>query len=276
MKKRILILKKVKNDGRISRKELLEDPERHFSITLSVLDFMNKEITKIVTGQIPSIREKKLKDVTKQMTKKDRQEYSRWIKWTKTPPEKQRRFTTTKLVSIIFQANMDLFLHQNRFEIFLREMSLVYLITEFEEFLKDIVTAAIIIEPKILKKSGKSIDFHEILSTKDRDTLIDVMREKEVKSLINGDIDEIAAYLKKQFKIDLSSHKDWNQFKERFYRRHILIHNSLKPDKKYRAKSGYKGKEHQLSITNFYLKRSITLYKKFAKHITNEMIKKFS
>ena len=54
---------------------------------------------------------------------------------------------------------------------------------------------------------------------------------------------------------------NWNEFKERFYRRNIIIHNSGKPNKLYRTKTGYDGEDERLTVSKVYLKDSIRLFK---------------
>ncbi len=102
------------------------------------------------------------------------------------------------------------------------------------------------------------------------------MIEKEVKGLLGKDIDSINDYLRTHFKLELSKQKEWKQFKERFYRRHILIHNNLYPDNQYRDKTGYKGKNTRLQIKTAYLNRSISIYTKFGKEIHNFLVSKYS
>jgi len=277
MTKRYLLMKKMGGTKKITKKEALEDPKRFFINTLAILSFMNKEISKIVNEEVPTRARKRQKEIVEKFSKEDKKEMARYIKWLKTPFEKQRQFTTTSnLVKEFTSESVTRFGHQNRFQLFMKEMSIVYLITEFEGFLKRILLNVFYIKPQILHASDKSVSFSEVFATKDRDSLIRVMIEKEINNLIKDDIDEISKYLKKQFKIDLSKNKDWNQFKERFYRRHIIIHNNLYPDEKYRKKSGYKGRKTRLVIQDPYLNRSFSLYRKYAILITSNMIKKFA
>ena len=277
MVKRHLIVKKITLKTRQTKKEYLTEPYQFFITSLDILTYINKEIAEIVKDQIPSKNEDKLNEIHSQMTKTDKKEYSRYIQWRLSPIAKQQRFTTTsKLLAKLLDNQLDLDIKHNRFHMFIKEMSVVYLIVEFEGFLENIMKIVFSINPQILKASDETIRFSEILAVKDYGSLVNIMISKKIKNLINSDIEDIFRYLNKQFKIDLTKEKDYVQFKERFYRRHIIIHNNLYPDEQYRSKSGYTGKDTRLQINDYYLKRSISLYKRYAKIITDQLIIKFA
>ena len=47
---------------------------------------------------------------------------------------------------------------------------------------------------------------------------------------------------------------------ERFYRRNIIIHNNGIVNEKYREKTGYKGKDEILDVSEEYLNKSLKLF----------------
>lgn len=272
-KKFILIKKGLK---KISKKEILSSSFHNFDFDLRIIKELNKILPKSLNKFFTLEREKSLKKIGK-FNKKDVREYQRFQKWTEKSLDKQKQFSTTstKVAKFVGGKTYE-FVHSHRYNLFIREMSLIYLITSFEEFLEHIISNVYSIKPVALKQSGKQLSFNEIISTKDRDELFEKMIFSEVKTLLKNDIYEINEYLVNRFKLDLSKKNNWKQFKERFYRRHILIHNNLRPDEQYRMKTGYRGTDTRLDVSQQYLNRSLSLYKNYAKYINDFFISKYS
>ncbi len=275
MTKRYLVAK-ISSTTKQSKKEQLTYPRDHFIITLDVLTYINKEVAHIVKEQVTPKNTAAHKNIFGQMTTSDKKEYTRYKRWNSLPPEKRQKFTTdSQLLVKLVSTDLELDLLHYRFHRFCREMSVVYLIAAFEEFLDDLLNVVFTIKPQILKSHDMKVTFSDILAAENMNSLIDDMRSKAVKNIIKYDIDGIFKYLEKRFKINLTEDKNYRKFKERFYRRHILIHNNLYPDKHYKSKTGYVGKDTRLKITDSYLKQSISLYKKYATVITDQLIAKF-
>lgn len=275
MTKRYLVAE-IGSTTKQSKKEQLTYPRNHFINTLDVLTYINKEVAHIVKEQVTPKNTATLKNIFGQMTTSDKKEYTRFKRWISLPPEKRQKFTTdSQLLAKLVFTNLELDISHHRFHRFCREMSVVYLIVEFEEFLDNLLNVVFAIKPQILKSHDMKVTFSDILAAENMNSLIDDMRSKAVKKIIKWDIDDIFKYLEKQFKINLTEDKNYRKFKERFYRRHILIHNNLYPDEHYKSKTGYVGKYTRLQITDFYLKQSISLYKKYATVITDQLIAKF-
>ncbi len=158
---------------------------------------------------------------------------------------------------------------------FIKEMSLVYLIASFEGFLAHILEDIFSWEPRCLRRKQKTIDYETILSYKKFEDLKDYIIQDEIKSILRGSIDQINHSLKDYFKLDLSSNDNWKVFKECFYRRNLVVHNNLYPDEDYKTKTGYKGKRKRLSITRRYLTNSLKAFEIYAKIIFEYIVKKF-
>ena len=132
-------------------------------------------------------------------------------------------------------------------------------------------------KPEIMKSFKRQISYEEIFKSKKLEEVKKRIIEKEVKTIISQDIEEINKYLKINLKlVDLSKQENWKQFKECFYRRHIIIHNNCYPDEKYKEKTSYKGKKKRLVITKSYISSSIKLFKNYNKLIKDLFTKKFT
>ena len=121
----------------------------------------------------------------------------------------------------------------------------------------------------------KSITFEEIFGVEDIKDVKQQIIEKEIFSMINQDIVDIAKHFERDFKANLDQFVGWKKFKERFYRRNIIVHNSGYPNKLYRLKTGFKGKDKRMTVSQNYLNDSIKLFDKTALEITNHFFNKF-
>jgi len=144
---------------------------------------------------------------------------------------------------------------------FLREMSLVYLITFFESFLEDILRTTFERRPECLS-SSKTITAGEIVEkTILKESVLDILVKKEIDDVMRSDIEQINQYFLKKFKIDLSKLSfNWNESKERFYRRNIILHNLGIINNEYRQKTGFKGEEKRLDVSEDYLEESLKIF----------------
>jgi hypothetical protein len=87
--------------------------------------------------------------------------------------------------------------------------------------------------------------------------------EKETSYILSLDIEEMGKYIEQKFSIEIFHFNEWTKFKERFYRRNILIHNSGMINHYYRLKAGYRGKCRQMIVSKQYLDESIGILKKW-------------
>ncbi len=153
-------------------------------------------------------------------------------------------------------------------------MSLVYLVAEFESFLKKILTISFEKRPETLMTCQKSITYEDLIRLGTPDAIRERIIEKET-SIVNDDIEEINKYFKQRFNVDLSNIVNWRKFRERFYRRNVIVHNSGMPNQLYRLKTGYKGKQKPLAVSENYLDKSLKLFDKMAYKIALSFHNKF-
>lgn len=273
-RKRHLLIKA--NRRKRTKKETISSALHHFQVDVYILKELNKTIPKALK-EIEESERSKVNKMKQTLSGNDKKEFSRFMKWNENPITKRRQFatTSTKLRDII-QKITETFINGSRYESFIKEMSLVYLITSFEEFLDNLLNSIYSIKPVSLKGGSEQMSYDEIIDAKNHEELIDKMIRKKIKGLMEQGFDDINKDLKRYFHLDLSKNYDYDKFKERFYRRNILIHNNLYPDEQYRDLTGYKGKFVRLGITDIYLQRSYSLFSRYATQITDHMLLKFS
>jgi len=168
---------------------------------------------------------------------------------------KEYKFVTSMLMSSLFVK-------------VIREMSLVYLVAEFESFLGNILKLTFDTRPEILSSSQKTMTFEELVKINNISEVRLRLIEKEVHNVLCLDIDEIGVYFKQKFNVDLSRFVDWKKLTEMFYRRHVIVHNSGIASKTYALKTNSTLEGKQLSVTETYLKGCLELFFKTALVIT--------
>src|SRR4030067_1343671 len=169
-----------------------------------------------------------------------------------------------------------------------RNMSLVYLVAVFENFVQRVLLISFRKRPETLRTCQKNLNYEELLKFSNIDEVREGIIEKEIL-VVNEDIEDIRKYVKKRFGIEISEFVEdnekirqflkmrfgmemskafnWNEFKERFYRRNLLIHNSGMPNKLYRKKTGYKGENERLTVSMEYLIASISFFSQISMNI---------
>jgi hypothetical protein len=78
---------------------------------------------------------------------------------------------------------------------FIRNMCLVYLISSFENFVKNCLRLYYLFEPNALK-SKKTLDYEQIINSKSREDIISIIIEKELTEIFYKSIDDANDYLK--------------------------------------------------------------------------------
>lgn len=159
---------------------------------------------------------------------------------------------------------------------FLREMILVILVSLFEQMLESNFLYVFQIIPDLLKSKEKTIDYEELLKLGSFDLIMGRIMNKEAQSITREDIEKINQILNKKYEIiDLSITSDWKNFKERFYRRNLIIHHMSMVDDNYRMKTRYTGKDDQLNTDDKYLKESLLLFANYSRIMTNAFASKY-
>lgn len=252
---------------------------------LFILRELNNQLPKSIE-QLINRRQRKFKEKVGRLDKKTREEYIKLGDFLekaaqeatsrRKPKKLSMSISVSDKIGKLFKEFLDTFQFSTRFNKFIRDMSLVYLIAEFESFLQGVLTIAFQKKPEALTSSQKSITFEELMKFNDINNVKQRIVEKEALSVINQDIEDVNDYFKQKFNTDLSQFTtNWKKFKERFYRRNIIIHNSGMINMIYRAKTGYKGKSRRLIVSRNYLKDSIKLFQNMgfniSEHFSNKL-----
>lgn len=267
-----------------------ENTDKYFTLyDYALYDFTSdcnvvRQLNKLLRQTIKELFEEKRVEFEKlkeSLTTKQREDLSSLIKiFEALGNDKERKreiieFSISDEDVIIMAQN---FLDTRGFELefnrFVRGMSLVYLIASFKKFIELTLETTYKICPDALK-SSKNFTFEELIDFKSIEDLRDAMIEKELKNIINEDIDVIAGHMSNNFKFNMRMNEDWERLRERFYRRNIIIHNKSYPSPKYRYKTGYSGKEVPLPISENYLKTSLKLVESLANEIYSHFKKKY-
>lgn len=258
--------------------EILEDFKTVVITSSNVLDFFPK-ITKEYTKQ----EKIKIAKLAKTMTSKERRQVKQFSenfgkqieqikKW---PASISGKFffhnrPPAEFVSMVINSYN---IPRNTIP-FVNEMSLVYLIINFEEFLKNVLRLTFKNKPTMLS-TNKVMSHEEILSFDNIDKIRNRIIEKEIDDLISKDIEKIGQHLQDFFKLNLKHKKNWNEFTERFYRRHVIVHNNGIPDDRYRLKTKQKVVK-RLDTDQKYVSKSINIFHDYAVTITKFFERKYS
>jgi hypothetical protein len=98
--------------------------------------------------------------------------------------------------------------------------------------------------------------------------------DKEAASIMRSDIEEVADSIRKKWSIVISESRRWKEFKERFYRRHMIIHNNGEADNNYRLKTGNANAKGLLEVTQDYLTESIDIFSEISRLIADKFHEK--
>jgi hypothetical protein len=174
-----------------------------------------------------------------------------------------------KIASYVFMGVLWPMLRETKYVLFIRQMSLVYLVAQFENYLQNIICLSLAKNPAIAEK--KMLSFKELSSFKSVERARKAIFEKEASERVNEGIDGIADYLSGLWGVKLTDYEKWRQFRERFYRRNVLVHNAGRPNQIYREKTGYKGKEATLGVEQQYLADSLVMFGEVAKLLCSKL-----
>lgn len=268
-------LKRSKERGRKERSRYFQ-VYNNFKNDIFILNELNKQLPKSIKEFVDK-RQKKYHDKLTKLDKKSKKEIRKIADlFGKVIKDKKKSFSVSvgENAAKLFTEVMHSSLFSSRFNMFIRDMSLVYLIAEFESFVKHIMEISFEKKPEILIASHKTIEFKDLFKLKDIQEAKQNLVEKETNAIINQDIILINKYFKDKFNLDLSKEDYWNKFKERFYRRNVLLHNSGHVNKIYKSKTHYRGKNTRLTVSQKYLKDSLKLFERVGLDISEHFYKK--
>lgn len=135
---------------------------------------------------------------------------------------------------------------------FLSEMSLTYLVTYFEAFVKDTVECILVHRPNMLM-DVMNITFEQVQSVTSMKDLRRSIAQKEADKLGYGSIDDIHKYFDDKMNITLGRYQNWDELREIVYRRNIIVHNSSKTNDAYCKNTGYRTVGIRLATKPYYV-----------------------
>lgn len=172
---------------------------------------------------------------------------------------------------------------------FIREMSLTYLVSNFEDFLVKCLLHYYQLEPRALiinstnktkkdqakKEPEKMISYSDILLCESLDEIITKIIQKELDILMRNDIVNIIKYIEKLFSTKLSNYYDFTEFKEIFYRRNCIVHNKGYSNPEYNFKNNVNEKTSiYLDTNDDYLQKSFKRIIVYSEKIQIVILKK--
>jgi hypothetical protein len=245
----------------------------------ALYDFHNSMLTlRGVNESLPQwvkpMAEQKQREYVEALKKLSPKERKQVLEFAKITGPGTRKLSGTK-AELVYE-RLDALIFERSSVRLVRDMTLVYLIVSFEDFLEDLLATVFGRKPESMATKSKNVTFEQICKSKTLEDLLSELSELEIRSCLNQDIYKVNEYFSDHFKIEIREcAPDWKKFAERFYRRNILVHNSGMVDEIYRTKTGYKGPDVKLMVTETYLSKSIQLFEKTAMELAKEFNDKY-
>jgi hypothetical protein len=269
-----------KNDKSESFHSLIFHNRTFFKDKIHALRVINELSSKVLENHLQSIKEEMDQRVAK-LPQKAKSEYDSLgmeiVASSHESIETDNLNIEDPIVAKVMLEETKLYNHREHIRRSSKEMILIYLITIFEEFLDNLLSSLFRKRPEILKSSQRSITYQEAFQYADLYELLKVGSKREARSVIDLDVDKLGKYLSTKFKLNLNQRRDWDEFKEFFYRRHIIVHNYCYPDSIYIAKIKRKVHDDEwLEIENTYLAKAFDIFEKYSNYISGFFDKKYS
>lgn len=268
------------NDKSESFHSLLSHNLTFFKDKIYALRVINELSSKVLQNHIQSIKEEMDQRVAKLPTKA-KSEYDSLgmeiVASSHQSIETDNLNIEDPIVAKVMLEETKLYNHREHIRRSSKEMILIYLITIFEEFLDNLLSSLFRKRAEILRSSRRSITYQEAFQYADLNELLKAGSKREARSVIDMDVDKLGKYLSTKFKLNLNQRRDWDQFKEFFYRRHIIVHNYGYPDSIYIANIKWEVYDDEwLEIDNTYLVKAFDIFEKYSNYISGFFDKKYS
>ena len=252
--------------NKVTRKLVLDSYYTGFLNTLKLLRQINNRLPQLAAADLAAAKANLSRRV-EQLDPEGKKQYDKYDDYSKNRKKRKLDVDHEEAAKLLHERK-DLFLFSLRTPQFIREMSLVYLVTSFEVYLSDILKLTFRARKEMLKTSQKSITYEKAISYPDLDSLLDGIIENEIKELLNKNIDDISKTLRNRFGDSLNLEdpaEAWQSFREYWYRRNIIVHNHGISDSTYnqKTKSNYnQGK--RLLVEQDYLNEGFDLFESCA------------
>jgi hypothetical protein len=272
----IVHVRKVQPGKETRRRDEYLGEYYHFKNDLAILKRLNTQLPEAVKNIVTTER-KVLQKKAEGFGDKDireldrlRRHFDQALKGRPTKPVRLNR-----KVGRMFFGLLSGMMFENRGVMLIRDMSLVYLVAAYEGFLQAILSVLFAHRPEILMSTRKVLTTEELIECDDISAVRERVSEKEIELVIRQDIEERKAYFRDRLGIDLQGFVDWKGFSERFYRRNIIVHNSAITNEVYRRKTGYRGRDRRMTVSQTYLSQSIQLFQTMAEKTSKSFRSKF-
>lgn len=160
-----------------------------------------------------------------------------------------------------------------RYKEFLAEMTLSYLVSYQEAFIKEYLRTVLTSRKSILK-SKKQLSYREVCAFRSIKSLISYVAQKEVDVLGYGSVDDLADYFKDRFNLVFEDFTNWPALREASYRRNLILHNGGVTNDTYCTKTGYKKKNQHLRTDVDYVKNVSEPMLEFIPFLHDQMTRK--
>jgi hypothetical protein len=137
-------------------------------------------------------------------------------------------------------------------EQFFSEMTLGYLVSFLEAFVKDYAEALLLIDKRRLI-SSTTLTYEELSRHRSLPAVWRALAAREAEGIGYGSIDDVATYYSKKFRTELSAFPAWAELREVVYRRNLIVHNRGRVNEIYRRKTGYREKSEILKTDSIYI-----------------------
>lgn len=244
---------------------------------LRALRTIHKLSTKTLENYLHELKQhhyEKLKTLSEE-EKAEYQRYGQAIKDVYHNPEAKDYFIKGKALGKVLDEEEEMYVHREDVRRGSSEMILIYLIIIFEEFITNVLISLFRKRPEILRSSKNGISYPEAFRYNTIGDLLNAIGDKVVESQVGSDIEDLGVYLKSTLKLDVTKRDDWKQFKEYFYRRHMIVHSYGDPDPKYIVKTGYSGPLDWMEVSKEYLEQGFTIFESYLDALTDEFSEKF-
>ena len=154
------------------------------------------------------------------------------------------------------------------------EMSLVWIISLQEAFIKEYLKTLLVRRPEIMK-SSKQLSYEVICSYTSMENLLEGLAQREVDES-GRNIDQVAKYFEDRLGISLPSLlPNWEALREANYRRNLVVHNRGITNRIFCDATGYPRTGDRLTPTIEYDDRIIDHVWEFIKRVHEQVVEKF-
>lgn len=261
-----------------SLSSLLNSHHTAFMDKIHALRIINHLSHNMLEDYLSLVKEKFKQKVAATLNEEERIEYDFTLSLEIVAPTGPRLEDKIKhpKVAKIFEDEKEMYHNREDIRRASKEMTLVYLVIIFGEFLTNLLSALLRKRSEPLELSKKYVAYEEVLKHTTLYELVTSMSKKEGKAIVELSIEDLNESLNRRFKLNLGRRDDWTKFKEFFYRHNIVVHNYGIPDSTYINKTKFKSeKNYWLEIDNQYINEAFDIFESYSNEIANFFFEKY-